>query len=356
MNKNSDIKLYNYVDNQIPKLKTIQTSDLESMFENFSPEKIVETSNLSSDEVIDSFRLSLITESLTEQYAETYKIVADMHDAQWLNNFVKGFWEPDELGHADPFKNILIDFGINQKDLEIEIGDAKSSIDYQTEHSSGFHPIALTTYGMIQECITDYWYELQRKFFPTDSNTYKVLSQVKGREALHTVQFRDLTALQLEKDPNLLEHIIHAAVAFEMPSNHIPAVKEIEAKTREWIPQMNGSVSELLRRIINNINLVLNDHSKIGRLILAYASRSEKQFFQFIPNRIVTAAITNIQGGTSLVGEIVLDQLGLKVAEIESPKTYIEEVQFRLKNILKRWATERLNIEGFIAPPSKQIS
>ena len=56
MNKNSDIKLYNYVDNQIPKLKTIQTSDLESMFENFSPEKIVETSNLSSDEVIDSFR------------------------------------------------------------------------------------------------------------------------------------------------------------------------------------------------------------------------------------------------------------------------------------------------------------
>ena len=88
MNKNSDIKLYNYVDNQIPKLKTIQTSDLESMFENFSPEKIVETSNLSSDEVIDSFRLSLITESLTEQYAETYKIGADMHDAQWLNNFV----------------------------------------------------------------------------------------------------------------------------------------------------------------------------------------------------------------------------------------------------------------------------
>ncbi|MFL2804024.1 MAG: hypothetical protein ACJ0BB_03880 [Dehalococcoidia bacterium] len=356
MQSNSDIKLYNYVNNQIPKLKIMQTSDLESMFENFSPEKIVETSSLTSNEVIESFRLSLITESLTEQYAETYKIGADMYDAQWLNNFVKGFWEPDELGHADPFKNILIDFGINQKDLEIEIGDAKSSIDYQTEHSSGFHPVALTTYGMIQECITDYWYELQRKFFPTNSNTYKVLSQVKGREALHTVQFRDLTALQLEKDPNLLEHIIHAAVAFEMPSNHIPAVKEIEAKTREWIPQMNGSVSELLRRIINNINLVLDDNSKTGKLILEYASNSEKQFFQLIPNRIIINAISNIRGGTSLVGEIVLDQLGLKGSEEQSPKTYIEEVQFRLKNILKRWAKEKLSIEGFISPSSKRIS
>ena len=115
-------------------------------------------------------------------------------------------------------------------------------------------------------------------------------------------------------------------------------------------------VSELLKRIINNINLVLDDNSKTGKLILEYASKSEKQFFQLIPNSIIIRAITNIRGGTSLVGEIILDQLGLKGSEEQSPKTYLEEVQFRLKNILKRWAKQKLSIEGFISPSSKRIS
>lgn len=350
----SQVKINNYVAAQLPKLKTVNTADLDSMFENFSPETIVEHSKLSAEDVIDSFRLSLITESLTEQYSETYKIGSDLYGATWLKEYVLGFWEPDELGHADPFKNILIDFGVNQKDIEIEIGNAKSSIDYQTKHSSGFHPIALTTYGMIQECITDYWYELQRGFFPPKSNTSKVISKVKGREALHTVQFRDLTALQLEMDPTLIEHVLQAAVSFEMPSNHIPAVKHIEAKTREWIPHMNGSVAELLRRIINNINITLDDNDNFGKLILQYASKSEKQFVNFVPNRIITTAINNIRGGSSIVGEIVLEQLGLTAYEQQAPKSFTEEVQYKIKTIIKRWVMKRMNIEGFISPRTVQ--
>ena len=65
-------KMTTYVNEQIPKLKTVTNDDLESMFENFSPDQIVETSGLTAEEVVDSFRLSLITESLTEQYSETY--------------------------------------------------------------------------------------------------------------------------------------------------------------------------------------------------------------------------------------------------------------------------------------------
>ena len=70
-------KMESYVAEQLPKLQTVNNKDLESMFENFSPDQIVENTNLTSDEVVDSFRLSLITESLTEQYSETYKIGVD---------------------------------------------------------------------------------------------------------------------------------------------------------------------------------------------------------------------------------------------------------------------------------------
>ena len=43
-------KMTTYVNEQIPKLKTVNNDDLESMFENFSPDQIVETSGLTAEE------------------------------------------------------------------------------------------------------------------------------------------------------------------------------------------------------------------------------------------------------------------------------------------------------------------
>ena len=84
-------KMESYVAEQLPKLQTVNNKDLESMFENFSPDQIVENTNLTSDEVVDSFRLSLITESLTEQYSETYKIGAEtiLYDISACSYFIK---------------------------------------------------------------------------------------------------------------------------------------------------------------------------------------------------------------------------------------------------------------------------
>ena len=349
-------KMTTYVNEQIPKLKTVTNDDLESMFENFSPDQIVETSGLTAEEVVDSFRLSLITESLTEQYSETYKLGAKMFDAQWLNDYVVGFWEPDENGHADPFKNILLDFGLDQKVIADQIDEAKHTTDYKIHHEAGFSPIALTTYGMIQECITDYWYELQRNFFPKSSNTNKVISKVKGREALHTVQFRDLTAFQLEADPSLLPEIIHSTINFSMPSNHIPVVQEIEAKTQEWLPKMDGDVTELLRRIIFHINGSLNDKTRLGQLLTEYASASENRFLALVPNHVLSSAISHLKGGYGLVGEIILEQLGLSASEPDMPKDFNESLQFKIKSILKRWAIRRMDLEGLLQSGNPMVS
>jgi hypothetical protein len=65
---------------------------IESMFEIFTPDQIVERTGLTSDEVINSFRLSLRKESLTEQYSETCEIRVEMFSAHWSKNYVVGSW------------------------------------------------------------------------------------------------------------------------------------------------------------------------------------------------------------------------------------------------------------------------
>ena len=60
-------KLTSYVNEQIPKLITLNPLDLKNMGETFTPEDLIKVANLDSSEIVESFRLSLITESLTEQ-------------------------------------------------------------------------------------------------------------------------------------------------------------------------------------------------------------------------------------------------------------------------------------------------
>ena len=47
-------KLRSYVNEQIPKLRTVSPLDLESMGETFTPEDLIESANLDSKEIIDS--------------------------------------------------------------------------------------------------------------------------------------------------------------------------------------------------------------------------------------------------------------------------------------------------------------
>ena len=345
--KNGD-PLDQYVWSQIPKLKTIPSESLEAMFEDFSPDDLVRNSQMSADELTNTFRLSYITESLTEQYAATFHEGARKYNAKWLSDYITGFWEPDEKGHADPFRNVLTDFGIDKRTLDDEVHQAHEQTNYSSKHGSGLHPISLTTYGLIQECITDYWYELQRSFFPSTSHTSKAIGLVKGREALHTVQFKTLTAMQLEQDPLLLELIINTIKNFQMPANHIPTISHIEQQTQNWIPHMNGSVYELLKRILGKIYDALQDTSSFGKILLEYASESEQRILSLLPNKFTSRVISSMRGGPGFVGELILESLGIIPNEIEAPKTNFETVQYRLKQIVKRWVKEQVRLEDFL--------
>ena len=119
---------------------------------------------------------------------------------------------------------------------------------------------------------------------------------------------------------------------------------------------MNGSVINLLKRIIFNLNIALDDKDKLGKLFTEYASHKERRFVKFIPNRILSQAIKKIRPGYGMVGEIVLEQLGLISKESMVPKNIIEETEYAIKTAIKRWVKGRLYLEGFIADGSTALS
>ncbi|GIS64728.1 MAG: hypothetical protein CM1200mP3_09760 [Chloroflexota bacterium] len=89
----------------------------------------------------------------------------------------------------------------------------------------------------------------------------------------------------------------------------------------------------------------------LGKIILEYASQSERKFFDLIPQSTLIYCIGKVKGGYGLVGELLLEQLGLHGNEYESGVSMIDSVRYRLKQPLKRWVRDRLTSKGFFLHP-----
>ena len=111
---------------------------------------------------------------------------------------------------------------------------------------------------------------------------------------------------------------------------------------------MNGSVIELLARIVANLNLALDDNKKLGKLLIEYATAGEQKFIDQVPNTLVKKALNTFPGSHGIVGEAMLEQLGLTTHEQEVPMNLLEKIQFNLRKSLKRYVYEKLDVEGFL--------
>ena len=333
--------LNTYANNQLYKsngfLSDYDSTSLENCFVKGDLKYVPD---FSEEDVIKTFKLSMITESLTEQYAETFILGADLYKADWLKTYIKGFWMPDELGHTDPHKKILQNFGYSESELDNMLLEAKTQTNYKEHHEAGLMPVQLTTFGLFQECITDYWYDLQASLFPASSNPKKVLLKIKGREALHTVQYRDMTALQLEDDPGLLEPCLYTTAHFEMPGNKISLVSEYESKAQKWIPLMGGSVSELLKKIIIHVQKLTDDPSVIAKIIFGISTDKELVYLQKFPRSQIYTMVKSFTGCHGLIGEIILESLGIgsRVKPLPGIKSFIKEK-------LKIWIKSKIEIQ-----------
>ena len=342
ISENMQNQLREYVKTQTKRQGFVESEDLEGLETSVNPQNLDLNEGFTLDDLIKTFKLSMVTESLTDQYAVVHLEGAKKYNADWFHDYIAGFWVPDELGHMEPHKKVLINLGLYEEDLDRELKYAAEQTSYPPKHRGGILPVQLTTYGMIQECVTDYWYKLQANIFPIKSKARKAILKVKGREALHTFQFRNLTAFQLEDDPGLLEPFLETVCNFEMPGNHIPNVKEYEHKAVEWIPYMNGSVFEQLKRIIRNLYKTLEDPLQFGKLMLKYADSREMQIISFLPNSYVLKVANALKWSHGIVGEVILEQVGLSNLAPAYGGMY-----GKFRNPIKRWINAKFNLRNY---------
>ncbi len=84
-----------------------------------------------------------------------------------------------------------------------------------------YDPVHLSTFGMIQEYLTDNWHGLvalvARLVKQASPDADCMPTRIKRRETLHTVWCRDPTALQVEANPADLHSVAEGTASFEMP-------------------------------------------------------------------------------------------------------------------------------------------
>ena len=157
------------------------------------------------NDFVGVLKLAMLTECATDSYAAVFDQGAKEFDAPWLARFTPRIWVPDEHTHYTPYQPMLRSLGFSDEELEREMREIREK---HYDHCCGSSPIELTTYGIIQEYLTDRWHGLISKLLkeraPYASHCANL---VKRRETLHMMWYRDMTAVQVEENPEMLSMV-----------------------------------------------------------------------------------------------------------------------------------------------------
>ena len=142
---------------------------------------------LSEDDLAGILKLALLTECATDSYARAIGERARRFGAGWLTRFNDNVWTPDELTHSDPYKLILMNLGFSEGELDREI---KETQEREFVHYGGDTPVHVTTFGMVQEYLTDNWHGLIARLLKRASpQAAYMANRIKRRETLVVVSW-----------------------------------------------------------------------------------------------------------------------------------------------------------------------
>ncbi len=300
-------------------------------------------SGMTAADLIGALKLAMLTESATDTYAETILERAERYEAPWLARFINDVWAPDEALHFTPYMAMLLSAGVSQDELDCEIERTRHrALDYH----SGDTPAHLTTYGMIQEYVTDNWHGLIAKTLrPTAPLAARLANHVKQRETLHTIWYRNMTAIQLEANPALLLHVAEAAGHFEMPGSSL--VPELDSEVQRWLPLMGNDFDRTARDLARLFYPALGDTKKAGRLIVEVAAQRGTKLGPLSP-QVVRATLNRLGGpGYGLLGEAMMERMGLGYLyrdRLTSPMGRHASLPSRLRGMLRRWLATQLEL------------
>jgi hypothetical protein len=302
---------------------------------------------LSEDDFAGILKLALLTECATESYAAAIDERARAHDAAWLRRFIANVWTPDELTHHAPYKLMLRDLGFEEAELDREVRETQ---ERRFVHAGGYTPVQVTTFGMVQEYLTDNWHGLIANLMKRASpEAAWMASRIKRRETLHTVWYRDMTALQLEAAPRLLPQVAQELANFRMPGNSL--VPELQSQSERWLHLLGARLDRVFRDLLRLVHETVNDARLTGRIIVELAVEKGMSLGP-VKTAHIRAAIDRLGGpGYGLIGEAVLESAGLEYlfrpnggAQDRAYAPY-QGLAERLRALLRTWLARRISLE-----------
>lgn len=292
-----------------------------SNIKNYSPRDIINAPlkenkkplELTEDEVVEIVQLGCDTEGATESYAEVFERSGEKHDVLALKRFTKEKWVPDELEHYWPYKRVLMSFGFSEEQIDREIRETREA---EYNHDSHQSPTHLSTFGLIQELLTDNWHRLTASIIkPVSSDDAENIFKVQRRERLHTIWYRDMTAIQVNFAPRLVKHVAEAVASFSMPANNLTqGLKEIQDKAQGLVLRMGGNFDKIKEQMaLHLLGAVGNSQRRLGLVLPEAFSIVNSKNGKKQPLIHAAKNALNFTGGVGagIVGDAALRSVGL---------------------------------------------
>ena len=299
---------------------------------------------VTENDFVGILKLALLTESATDTYAAAIDSCADRFDAAWLRRFTDNVWTPDEKTHYLPYKLILQSLGFDEAELDQEIRETR---ERQYVHYGGSTPVHMTTFGMIQEYLTDNWHGLIGNLLDGSAPAAaSVVRKVKRRETLHAAWYRDMTALQVEANPRFVDAIADQVHEFHMPSMSL--VPGLQSHGMRWQQSMGADFERNFRDLFRYVQEILGNVRLTGQLVLRLAALKNVSLGP-VSGRVLDASLRRMGGpGYGIVGEAALQRAGLAYmfertsGKQDSAFAVYSGLHEKVRSLLRDWIAERL--------------
>jgi hypothetical protein len=327
----------------------IDVKEFQALQERLNVRDVIATlpEGLTEEDLAGILKLALLTECATETYGDAFAERARWFDVPWLARFNERVWVPDELTHHTPYKYILMSLGFSEAELDREIRQTQET-DFT--HRGGDTPVHVTTFGIVQEYLTDNWHGLIARLLKDASPEASYMAtRIKRRETLHTMWYRDMTALQVEGNPRLMSSVGEALLKFEMPGNTL--VPDLQAKVGRWMPLMGADFERITKDMVRLIYDTLSNTRMAGAMIVEIAAERGYKLGPISP-RILQTAINRLGGpGYGLLGEALLERVGLSYVfkaergAQDSAYAPYAAVYERIRGLLRSWVAQQIDFK-----------
>jgi len=296
---------------------------------------------LTEEDFVGIVKLAMLTECATDTYVHEISSRAREFRASWLERFNENVWKPDEYLHAEPFKRILLALGFSEAELDREIEETQAR---EFEHVGGDSPIHVTTFGMVQEYLTDHWHGLiSRLLRPSMPAAAAMTARIKQRETLHMLWYRDMTAMQVEANPDFVREVADELNRFRLPGNSL--IPDLQSQAERWMPLMGGDLSRIVREMVRLLHTCAGSPERLGRMAMELASWKDVKLGLLRPRHLDWAM--NLRGGWGygLVGEAILERAGCSYLFKAQPKEETREgIAERSRALVRTWLSKQLPV------------